>query len=237
MNHVRLDKLVADRSTLSRSQARASIRRGRVRVDGAVITDPGAGVDPRAAIALNEAPLAAPPRLALAHKPAGVQCTVGDPLGRPSLSELWPDALALGLHPVGRLDADTDGLLLLSADGALTQRLLHPRHAVVKVYEATVENEVGPDLGARLAAGVETADGVHPAELREVRGDVLTIAVSEGKHRMVRRVLANSGHPVLALRRVAFGGLHLGQLAPGAWRPATAEELAWADALVGGGGG
>lgn len=226
----RLDKQVAHLARLTRKEATRAIRRGRVAVDGVPQRDPGAHVT--GALTLDGAPLTAPPRLAVLHKPVGVQSTVGDPRGRVSLSDIAGELLALGLHPVGRLDADTSGLLPFAADGALTQRLLHPRHAVEKVYRAQVEGRPDDALAERLAAGVQTALGTHTADLRAVDGDTITLAVTEGKHRMVRRVLANVGHPVVALHRVAFGALSLGDLPEGAWRPATDEEQAWADRLV-----
>lgn len=217
---------------LTRKQADQAIRRGRVCVEGVVLRDPGARLPDEAAVTLDGGPLTPPPRLAVFHKPVGVQSTVGDPRGRRSLAEEARALLELGLHPVGRLDADTSGLLPFSADGALTQRLLHPRHRVPKVYVATVEGEPGPALVDRLAEGVQTSMGVHTAEVHALDGSTVTLAVTEGKHRMVRRMLANTGFPVVALHRIAFGALSLGDLAPGAWRPASQEEAAWAEELA-----
>ncbi|MEZ4320938.1 MAG: pseudouridine synthase [Myxococcota bacterium] len=228
---VRLDKLLADRGVGSRSELRTAIKRGRVTVDAAVVRDPGAHVGPDAEVCFDGAVVPAPPELVVLHKPVGVHSTVGDPLGRANLEGLTRDLLDLGLHPVGRLDHDSSGLLPFSRDGALTQILLHPRHAVPKEYVATVEGAVPADLGARLAAGVETGEGVHVAELLDVREQAVRLVVREGKHRMVRRMLANLGLPVLELRRERFGALELGELAPGAWRVATPEERAWSASL------
>src|SRR5690606_38497311 len=119
-----------------------------------------------------------------------------------------------------------------SADGRVTQRLLHPRHGVEKVYVAEVEGAPGAELAARLAAGVGTALGVHTARAVRMEGQRVELAVTEGKHRMVRRMLANCGHPVRALHRVAMGPLRLDDLAPGAWRPTTDAELAAVDAWL-----
>lgn len=229
---VRLERLVAERAALSRADARVALRRGWVAVDGAVVRAASARVSDAARLTLRGQPLVAPPTLALLHKPAGVQCTVGDPHRRRNLEDVAAPLLALGLHPVGRLDADTSGLLPFSRDGACTQRLLHPRHGVEKTYRATVEGVPGPALAARLSAGVETALGVHTARLDGRDGPTLTLTVTEGKHRMVRRMLANVGHPVLKLERLRFGALDLGDLAAGAWRPATASEAAWAAGLT-----
>lgn len=199
-------------------------------MEGVVVRDPGARVE--GALCLDGTALIAPPTLVVFYKPVGVQCTVGDPRGRTSLAEVAGDVLVAGLHPVGRLDADSEGLLPFAAMGALTQRLLHPRHGVEKVYIAQVDGRPSEDLAAVLARGVETADGVYTGRVQAIEGDRVTVSVTEGKHRMVRRMLANAGFPVLGLRRVSFGALSLGDLAPGAWRPATAEELRWAREIV-----
>jgi pseudouridine synthase len=187
------------------------------------VTEPTSRDD--GAVALDGEALLVPPRLAVFHKPLGVHSTVEDDQGRPSLGTAASELLALGLHPVGRLDADTDGLLLFSADGALTQRLLHPRRAVPRVYVATVEPAPGPTLPDVLRAGVQTADGVFTAEVLALDGARVRLSVTEGKHRMVRRMLANAGHPVVALRRLSYGPIALGGLPAGEWREATAAEI------------
>lgn len=225
---MRLDRAISLRLGLSRKAAAAAIRRGRVAIGGATARDPGAEVGDGAEVTVDGEPLPTPlPDLVLFHKPLGVHSTVTDPWGRPCLGSAAAALLAAGLHPVGRLDAETDGLLPFSRDGALTQWLLHPRRAIVRVYRATVSPPPGPELGARLAAGVETAEGTFTAALRSVDGDAVVVAVTEGKHRMVRRMLANAGHPVLALRRLSFGALTLGDLPAGAWRAPDAAEAAW----------
>ncbi len=173
--------------------------------------------------------------LALFHKPVGVQSTVGDPWGRRSLSTVAEELLSAGLHPVGRLDAETDGLLLFARDGRVTQHLLHPKRAIPRVYVATVTPAPDPSaLTATLAAGAPTSEGTFTAELRACDGDRVTLAVTEGRHRMVRRMLANAGHPVVALRRIAFGPFELGELAPRAWREPHYAERAWLEARLGG---
>lgn len=220
---MRLERWVSTWSALSRKQARAVIKAGRVRVDGAVCRDGRLDVSGEQ-VTLDGAPLLPPPLAVRYHKPLGVVSTVTDPWGRPCLGDAVPGLLEQGLHPVGRLDADTDGLLLFSSDGALTQRLLHPRHGVQKVYRATVEPPADASLIPMLSEGVETAEGRHTAEVRSLDGADVVLAVTEGKHRMVRRMLANAGHPVVALRRLSFGPLVLGDLEAGAWRPVTDEE-------------
>lgn len=221
MSRTRLEKLVAERTGASRREARTWIRRGRIAVDGEPARDPSASVGSTVDLSLDGEVLAAPPTLVAFHKPPGIQCTVGDPHGRANLTDIASDLLTLGLHPVGRLDADSEGLLLFSRDGALTQRLLHPKHGVRKVYVATVDAPPPPDLQALLAAGVDTAAGTHTAELLDVQGHDVTLAVHEGKHRMVRRMLANLGLPVTRLVRIRFGDVELLDLPPCAHRVVT----------------
>ena len=135
---------------------------------------------------------------------------------------------------MGRLDADTSGVLLLSSEGTLTQRLLHPRHAVIKRYEAHVEGEPDPAVLTRqLAEGVQTSLGTHPAVVEHVEGSRVVLTVTEGKNRMVRRMLANVGHPVTGLRRLAFGTIELGELGEGATRAVTDDEGRWLEGLLG----
>lgn len=222
----RLVAIVAEYRGLSKREAIRCIRTGRVSIDGEVCLDSEAQVCSDAAILLDGERLSPPPRVALLHKPFGVHSTVTDPFGRPCLSTVARELLALGLHPVGRLDAQTDGLLLFSREGRITQHLLHPKRAVPRTYRAIVEGAPSIDLVARLAAGIETTDGTFCAELHTIEGSTLTLTVTEGKHRMVRRMLANAGHPVVALRRLKFGPFSLGELASGCWREATDEELA-----------
>lgn len=220
----RLDKQLAHATGLSRKQATAAIKRGRVTVDGDVVRNPAVRTGGR--IALDGEDLAPRPVIAVFHKPIEVQCTVGDPMGRMHLGDVAPEVLAMGLHPVGRLDADTSGLLLFSADGALTQRLLHPKHGVEKTYRAVVEGTPGAHTCAALLSGVETALGTFAA-VRATLVDTseVELTVTEGKHRMVRRMLHNIGHSVVALRRIRFGAVALGDLDAGAWRPATDSEV------------
>ncbi len=227
---MRLEKDLAKRSGCSRKQARAWIRRGRVAVDGLVVRDSAMQTAPVAELSLDGEVLALAPVAVAFHKPEGVQCTVGDPFGRRSLQEAAAPLLAMGLHPVGRLDADSEGLLLFLADGQLTQRLLHPKHGVEKEYDATVQGPIPEDLDEQLSAGVATALGVFRARLVVATpsgdGGVVTLAVTEGKHRMVRRMLANLGLPVQRLVRRRLGGVALGDLKEGSWRPLSPQELA-----------
>jgi len=221
---MRLERLVAQRMGTTRREARRCIRRGRVEVDGCVERDPTRSVGEGVALWVDGAPAGPPPRLVAYHKPVGVLSTVGDPHGRTSLADTAAAWLERGLHPVGRLDADSEGLLLFSSDGSLTQRLLHPKHGVAKCYDAWVDGMPSDALGEQLASGVATAAGTFTAELKRVEGDKITLVVREGKHRMVRRMLANVGLPVVRLVRRAMGPYELGDLAPGAFRIDEAGE-------------
>jgi 23S rRNA pseudouridine2605 synthase len=197
---------------------RGALRAGEVTIDGEVARDGARPVRSSAAVAFRGTPVPCPPRLAMWHKPVGTLSTHRDPWGRAG-AETAPGPLgASPWHPVGRLDQDTSGLLLFSRDGGLTQHLLHPRRAWPRTYVATVQGAPDDGLAARLAAGVETADGKVCADVRDIAGSGVTLTVTEGRYRMVRRMLANAGHPVEALHRLAYAGVRLGELPAGAWR-------------------
>ncbi len=221
---MRLDRRLVALGLGSRREVGQAVRRGRVTVDGVSVLDPATHVPDGAALTWDGASVAAPPVLVAWHKPVGVLCTVDDPWGREGLAGVLPPAWA-ALHPVGRLDQDTSGLLLFSGDGGLTQRLLHPRRAVPRTYEAGVE-AVPADLVPRLRGGVATADGTFTATSVAVHGVTVTLTVTEGKHRMVRRMLANAGAPVRTLHRVAYGPVVLGALPVGEARALTESEVA-----------
>ena len=166
----------------------------------------------------------------LLHKPVGVLTTVRDPEGRRTVLDLIP-ARTARLFPVGRLDAETSGLLLLTNDGALTQALLHPSNEVEREYEVSVRGELEDRAQERLQKGVRLEDGwTAPARLARVRYDaesdrsVFRLVLREGRKRQIRRSLGTLGHPVVALRRIRMGPLRLGALAPGAARRLTRAE-------------
>ena len=228
----RLDRWLSERTSMSRKQARRCIQRGKVTVDGVVVRQTDAPIHAQEITVEGVALRSEPPLLVAWHKPLGVLSSTSDPSGRPTLGSHAEELLAWGLHPVGRLDMDTDGLLLFSRNGQLTQRLLHPKRGVVRTYLAHVENLPQPELKATLANGVPTSDGVVVARLERMTGHELIVSVTEGKHRMVRRLLANAGHPVTTLRRLAYGAITLGELEAGAWRPLSTDERAWAEGLL-----
>jgi pseudouridine synthase len=207
----------------------ALVADGRVTIDGVVVDTPGARV-PEGASVTVDGQVVAPEahRYVLLHKPSGVVTTVRDTHGRPTVIGLV-DADER-LFPIGRLDADTTGLLLLTNDGELAARLMHPRHGVEKTYEATVVGAVAEETARKLAAGVEL-DGrrTAPARVRILRASgrqsVVEIVLHEGRKRQVRRMCEAVGHHVLGLHRSAYAGLRLGALAPGASRELEASEV------------
>ena len=233
---MRLNAYLARTGVASRRRADDLIRDGRVRVNGEVgqlntvvgrhdvVEVDGARVERQ--------------RLSyvLLHKPAGVVTTVRDPQGRRTVVGLVPREPRV--VPVGRLDVDTTGALLLTNDGDLAHRLAHPRYGMPKVYEADVVGSPSADALARLSDGVELEDGVTaPARVRAlVRGDRWTrleLTLHEGRKRQVRRMCEAVGHPVRGLRRVRYAGLDLEGLEPGEWRELTSGEVAALKAGVG----
>jgi len=225
---MRLAKYLAHAGAASRRAAEGLVRAGRVTVGGEVVRDPARDVDDDSAVALDGAPVAGPEaRVVYAlHKPEGVVSTARDPGGRATVVGLVPDE-DRRLYPVGRLDADTTGLLLLTNDGELAHRLTHPSFEVPKTYVAVVEHPPVDELALRaLREGIELEDGVTaPARARRLAPDRLELTVHEGRKRQVRRMCAAVGHPALTLQRVRLGPLRLGDLAPGAHRRLTGAEV------------
>jgi 23S rRNA pseudouridine2605 synthase len=221
----RLQRYLARAGVASRRKAEALIEAGRVTVDGAVATL-GQKVAPGQRVHLDGAAVAARTehRTFALHKPPGVLTTASDQRGRRTVLELLP--VVPGLHPVGRLDRDSEGLLLLTTDGALTAALTHPRYGHVKTYRAWCGGGVVPrDACRALEAGVELDDGPARAlRARPAPGGVV-LELGEGRKRQVRRMLAAVGHPVERLVRTHVGGLALGDLAPGAYRELGPEDL------------
>jgi 23S rRNA pseudouridine2605 synthase len=217
---------------LQRFLARAGVASRRV--NGAVVMELGSKVDPASdevRVDGEVVRLADGPSYFALNKPVGYVTTMKDPQGRPTVADLFPDGAPAGLFPVGRLDADSDGLLLLTTDGDLAHVLMHPRHHVEKTYVATVDGV--PDDGdlEALREGVLLDDGATaPAHARLVsRADAgsaeVELTIREGRKRQVRRMLGAVGHPVTALTRIAFGPVELGDLAPGAVRRLTEAEI------------
>ena len=230
MPEERLQKILARHGLGSRRSVEALIRDGRVRVDGAV-AELGRRADPAASlVTVDGAPLPPlpPDRTLLLHKPRGVLVTASDERGRETVFDLLDDPPA-SLRHVGRLDRDSEGLLLLTTNGELAHRLTHPRYRVDKTYEALVEGVPDASALARLREGIELDDGpTAPAEAELLRrdgdGSWLRVVLHEGRKRQLRRMLDAVGHPVRRLIRRSVGGLDLGSLAPGASRPLDAAE-------------
>jgi pseudouridine synthase len=229
----RLQKLIAATGLCSRRAAEELLRQGRVRVNGTT-----AALGDRAdangdAISVDGRPLrtAAPPLLLLLNKPPGVVSSCRDPQGRTTVLDLLPPALrrGLGLHPVGRLDADSRGALLLTNQGDLTLQLTHPRYGHHKTYRVWVAGQPGHAQLRRWAAGVPLEEGPsQPVALKLLRrhGDrsLLELVMGEGRNRQIRRTAALLGHPVLDLQRVAIGPLGLADLQEGEWRHLDRRE-------------
>jgi 23S rRNA pseudouridine2605 synthase len=226
---MRLAKHLAHAGVASRRAAEALIAAGHVRVDGELVHDPARDVDERSRVEVDGRPLTGPePRVVyLLHKPVGVLSTARDTHGRPTVLELLGERGRL--YPVGRLDADSSGLILLTNDGELANLLTHPRYEVPRTYRVRVAaGAVGKRALRALRAGVELEDGpTAPARVRRVGGggEELELTIHEGRNRQVRRMCAAVGHPVLALQRVAFGPLRLGALQPGEHRRLGEAEL------------
>jgi 23S rRNA pseudouridine2605 synthase len=222
---VRLNAFLARAGVASRRGADELVRAGRVLVNGApgelnsvVGAHDVVEVDGRR---VERQPLA----YVLLHKPGGVVTTARDPQGRPTVVELVSHSARV--VPVGRLDADTTGLLLLTNDGHLAHRLAHPRYGVPKVYEAEVEGELGEDVLAALREGVQLEDGrTSPAEVRLLPSGHVELTLHEGRKRQVKRMLEAVGHPGRRLHRSHYAGLGVAGLAPGEWRELTTEEVA-----------
>jgi 23S rRNA pseudouridine2605 synthase len=223
---MRLAKHLAHAGVASRRAAEALIAQGRVTVDGAVVADPARDVTGEEAIAVDGEAVRGPRhRVVYAlHKPAGVVSTARDTHGRPTVVDLVPTEVRL--YPVGRLDADTTGLILLTNDGDLAHALTHPSFEVPKVYRARVAGRPGERALRALRDGVLLEDGrTAPARVRRVGDDEVELTIHEGRKRQVRRMFAAVGHEVISLRRVAFGPLRLGDLASGRHRRLTPAEV------------
>ena len=223
---VRLQKVLARAGFGSRRTCDDLIAAGRVRVDGAVAVL-GRRVDAETALILVDgAPVGVRPGLVyyLLNKPVGVVTTADDPQGRPVVVGLVPDAPRV--FPVGRLDLDTEGLLLLTNDGEIANRLTHPSYGVEKEYVAHVEGSPTRSVLRQLREGVELEDGVTaPARVTPVEPNVLRLVIHEGRNRQVRRMCDAVGHPVIRLVRTRIGPLADRSIRPGTWRHLETDEL------------
>lgn len=226
----RLQKVLAAAGLGSRRACEELILTGRVEVDGRMVTELGTKVDPqRQEIRVDGERIKRPSKVYYAaYKPKNVVSTHYDPAGRPRVVDLVPAAQRVFL--VGRLDLHSEGLVLLTNDGELANRLLHPRYGVEKIYHVLVAGLVTPDVLTQLQRGVYLAEGRARCQRATVRSvhknsTLLELVLREGRNRQVRRMLARLGHKVLDLKRTAIGPIRLGNLAPGEWRPLTKVEV------------
>jgi 23S rRNA pseudouridine2605 synthase len=225
---MRLAKFLAHSGVASRRVAEEIIRAGRVTVAGATVTDPARDVDAGSGVELDGAPVGARAEELVVYavnKPAGVVSTASDPQGRPTVVSLVKTPQRL--YPVGRLDADTTGLILLTNDGDLAHRLTHPSFEVDKTYRAVVRGAPVHESTLRaLRTGIELEDGITaPARVTRVKPDTLEITIHEGRKRQIKRMCEHVGHRVLELQRIRFGPLQLGELQAGAYRRLNANEM------------
>lgn len=228
---MRLQKYLAQCGVASRRAAEKLIAEGHVSVNGAVVTEMGVQVEIGQDIRVDGRLVTPEPekRYIMYHKPAGEVSTASDPEGRATVLDKFRD-LPIRLYPVGRLDYDSEGLLLLTNDGDLTERMLHPSGEVEKVYLARVSNQVTSEEARRLEMGV-LVDGRRTARakvkllsVKPLYTDML-VTIHEGRNRQVRKMVEQIGHQVVLLRRIRFGPLKLGDLPRGMWRELTEEEL------------
>ena len=227
---MRLQKFLARAGVASRRGSENLMTAGRVTVNGVVVTELGAKVDPLAdkvAVDGIEVIWGSKPVVILLNKPAGYVSTMNDPHARHTVAELVPVREYPGLFPVGRLDMDTTGVLLFTTDGELGHQLLGPKHKVPKVYEARVKGRLTAADVRQLEQGVELEDGMTlPAKVQLLpRGEWdVRLTLTEGRKRQVKRMLEAVGHPVVKLHRSAFGPITLGSLPEGSWRELGSDE-------------
>ncbi|MCK9295039.1 MAG: rRNA pseudouridine synthase [Desulfobulbaceae bacterium] len=223
----RLQKILARSGAGSRRTAEQYISEGRVSINGKVVTDMGIKVDPADhEICLNGKPIHCSEEkiYILLNKPTGYVTTLSDPQGRPIVTSLLAGAgISQRVFPVGRLDLDTEGALLLTNDGELAQHILHPSFEITKTYAAKVTGRPSVDAIGRLAQGIELEGRrTSPAKLKVIRETarftVIEITIHEGRKRQVRKMFAAIGHPVLELKRIAYGRLKLGSLPSGKFK-------------------
>jgi 23S rRNA pseudouridine2605 synthase len=228
LQQMRLAKYLAHAGVASRRAAETVIADGRVTVDGELVTDPARDVDDRSVVVLDGEALQGPERRVVyaLHKPVGVVSTARDTHGRRTVLDLVPSS-GLRLYPIGRLDARSSGLILLSNDGELANRLTHPSFEVPKTYRVKVGGSRVSERALRaLRAGVHLEDGLTaPAAARALGAHAIEITIREGRKHQVRRMCAAVGYPVLELKRVAFGPLRLGALQPSEHRRLSVVEV------------
>ena len=230
----RLQKLLAAAGVASRREAEKLILSGRVAVDGRVITQLGVKADPeRSTITVDGKPIDLHPTLvyALLHKPRGYTSARRDPHAARLVTDLVKD-IGVNLYPVGRLDVDSEGLLILTNDGDFAFKMTHPKHQVTKTYRVEARGLVSQEILRQLSRGIILEDGLTaPAKTKLIalntarQTSIVDITIREGRNRQVRRMFEAVGHPVFRLIRTKIGDLSIGKLKPGEWRFLTREEV------------
>ncbi len=235
----RLHKFLSRAGVASRRQAEEMIREGKVKVNGRVVAELGVKIDPdkdRVQVEGKRIGLPPPPVTFILHKPYGCVSTTHDPEGRRTVMDFAPRDCGR-LYPVGRLDYDATGLMLLTNDGDLAQRLTHPRYEVPRTYRVTVEGEVAQPALERLAGGIDLEGRPVSTQVKLLKTGsgktILEITVWEGRYHLIKRLLEGVGHPVLKIKRMAFGPLRLGRLPRGTCRPLTRQEQVNLEVTVG----
>ena len=230
---IRLQKVLAQAGIASRRAAEIMIEEGRIEVNGKLVTEQGRRVDPERDVIRVDGSRIPPPRrhiYAVLNKPRGVVCTMDDPEGRPTVAEYLGQHSRERLFHVGRLDTDTEGMLLLTNDGDFAQRMMHPSYELTKTYVAEVEGFVQNATLKKLAKGITLEDGwVKPDHvklgIRTEQRTMVTVVLHEGRNRIVRRMFDAVGHPVRTLARTQIGPMRMGQLRTGEIRDLTRDEL------------
>ena len=228
---VRLNKFLRDCALGSRRKCEDLITGGQVSINGQVVTDLATLVDTESdRVEVGGEELSVKDKIYVAaYKPAGSLVTATDPHGRPTVYDAV-SGMPGGLFPVGRLDMDSEGLVIMTNDGGLGHRLAHPRYQVERVYSVTLNGIAGDDVMARLTGGVDLEDGIARAREAEVTAEfegrsVLRMVLTEGRKREIRRMLAACGYEVVALTRLTFGGVGLGDIDRGQWRYLSRDEV------------
>ena len=228
----RLHKFLSRAGVASRRTAEEWIRAGRVAVNGQVVTEMGVKIDADQDKIQVDGRFVEPPQETITlmlNKPYGYVSTTDDPQGRRMVTDLVEGKFKERLYPVGRLDYDATGLMLLTNDGDLAYRMTHPSYQVPRIYRVTVGGEVTPETLRRLAGGLRVGDRTVAAIAEVIKKEggktVLELMVREGRYHLVKRLLLQVGHAVLKLKRISFGPLHLGGLPRGECRPLTKEEM------------
>ena len=236
---MRLEKFLSESGIASRRDAKKYISAGRVSVNGEKVLIPGTHIDPREAeITFDGEPIRGKPKpiYLMLNKPAGYLTTVRDERGRPTVMALVSD-ITERIYPIGRLDVDTEGLLLMTNDGDFAHRILHPSHEIEKIYIVWVEGQLNRHEIQRLREGVEIETGtITSAQVNQIgkrEGQTqFKVVIHEGKKRQIRRMFHAVGHDVVHLKRVGIGSLSLGRLSIGTYRPLTPTEIASLDREV-----